>query len=114
AHDGNAVERALRQARVARVAFLEDDLQALVLRPLARKADEVARPVDAGHVLEAAPGELQAVAALAAAQVEDGAVRLDGGGRHDEVDLTPRVLDVLDDVAVGLDVEGIEKLAPPL
>src|SRR5690606_13025359 len=29
------------------------------------------------------------------------------------VDLAPRVLDVLDDVAVGLDVEGIEKLAPP-
>src|SRR4029077_12692014 len=53
------------------------------------------------------------VAALAAAQVEDMAVRLDGGGRDDEVHLAARVLRVLDDIAVGLDVEGVEELAPP-
>src|SRR5690606_24289118 len=52
--------------------------------------------------------------ALLAAQVEDRAVRVDRGGRHDEVVLAPGVLDVLDDVAVGLHVEGIEELAPPL
>ena len=32
----------------------------------------------------------------------------------DEVDLAARVLRVLDDVAVGLHVEGVEELAPPL
>ena len=114
AHDGDAVEAVLGQARVARVAFLEQDLQALGLRALLGQADEIARAVDAHDVLEAAAGQLQAVAALAAAQVEDLAVRLDGGGGDDEIDLAPRVLAVLDDVAVGLDVERIEQFAPPL
>ena len=53
------------------------------------------------------------MAALAAAQVEDLAVRLDGRGGDDEIDLAARVLGVLDDVAVGLHVERVEKLAPP-
>ena len=48
------------------------------------------------------------------AEVEDLAVRLHRRRRQDEVDLAPRVLDVLDDVAVGLDVERVEQLAPPL
>ena len=82
AHDGDAVEAVLRQARVARVAFLEHDLQAFVLRALLGEPHEIARAVDARDVLEAAAGELQAVPALAAAQVEDVAVRLDRGGRR--------------------------------
>ncbi len=114
AHDGDAVEARLRQPRVARVAFLEHDLQPLGLRALLGEAHQVARAVDAGDVLEAAAGELEAVAALAAAQIEDLAVRLHGRGGEDEVDVAARVLDVLDDVAVGLDVERVEKLAPPL
>ena len=114
AHDGDAVEARLRQARVARVAFLEHDLQPLGLRALLGEAHEIARAIDAGDVLEAAAGELDAVAALAAAQIEDLAVRLHGRRGEDEVDVAPRVLGVLDDVAVGLDVERVEKLAPPL
>src|SRR5690606_18820736 len=114
AHDGDAIEAALRQPRVPRVTFLEDDLKAFTLGTLARKADEIAGPVDTSDIPEAAPGQLQAMTALPAAQVEDRAVRVDRGGRHDEVDLAPGVLDVLDDVAVGLHVEGIEELAPPL
>ena len=114
AHDGDAVEAHVGQTRVARVAFLEHDLQPLVLRPLLGEAHEIAGAVDAGHVLEAAACQLQAVAPLAAAQVEDVAIGLDRGAGDDEVDLAPRVLRVLDDVAVGLDVEGVEKLAPPL
>src|SRR6185503_15518421 len=56
----------------------------------------------------------QAVPALAAAQVEDVAVRLDGCGRDDEIHLAAGVLQVLDHVAVSLDVERVEELAPPL
>ena len=52
--------------------------------------------------------------ALAAAQVEDVAVLLHLGRRYDEVDLATRVLAVLDDVAVGFHIEGIEELSPPL
>ena len=92
AHDGDAVEARLRQARVARVAFLEDDLQPLVLRALLGEAHEIARAVDAGDVLEAAARQLEAVAALAAAQIEDLAVRLHGRGGEDEVDVAARVL----------------------
>ena len=65
-------------------------------------------------MLEAASSELQAVAALAAAQVEDLAVRADGRRGENEVDLPAGVLDVLHDVAVGLHVEGVEEAAPPL
>ena len=114
AHDGNAIDAVLRQPRVARVAFLEQHLQAFVLRALLGEPHEIARAVEAHDVLEAAPRQLQAVPALAAAQIEDVAVRLDRRRGDDEVDLAARVLDVLDDVAVGLDVEGVEELAPPL
>ena len=65
-------------------------------------------------MLETAPGELEAVTALTAAQVEDLAVGLNGGGGNDEIHLPPGVLQVLDDVAVGLHIKGVEKLAPPL
>ena len=100
--------------RVARVAFLEDDLQALALRPLLGQPHQIARAVEAHDVPEAAPGELQAVPALAAAQVENVAVLLDLGRRYDEIDLAARVLAVLDHVAVGLHIQGIEELTPPL
>src|SRR5581483_3152129 len=58
--------------------------------------------------------ELKAMAALAAAQVEDVAVLLDLGGGDDEVNLAAGVLEILDHVAVGLDVESVEELSPPL
>ena len=102
------------QARVAGVAFLEQHLQALALGALLGEPHQVARAVEAHHMLEAAPGQLQAVPALAAAQVKDMAVRLHRRRRDDEVHLAARVLQVLDHVAVGLDVEGVEELAPPL
>ena len=60
---------------------LKSDLQALALRPLLGEAHQIARAVEAHDVPEAAPGELQAVPALAAAQVENVAVLLDLGGR---------------------------------
>ena len=113
AHDGNAVEAAFRQPRIARVTFLEDDVQAFVLGAFARQPDEITRAVDTRNALEAAACQFQAVAALSAAQVENGAVRLNGRCRHDEVDLAPRVLAVFDDVAVRLYVKSIEEFAPP-
>ena len=58
--------------------------------------------------------KLQAVPALAATQVENVAMLLHLGSRHDEIDLATRVLEVLDDIAVGFHIEGIEELSPPL
>jgi hypothetical protein len=54
------------------------------------------------------------VPALAAAQVENVAMLLHLGSRNDEIDLATRVLEVLDDIAVGFHIEGIEELSPPL
>jgi hypothetical protein len=81
---------------------------------LAGEPDQVARAVDAHDVLEAAARQLDAVAALAAAQVEDGIVARDAGRCDDEVDLAARVVVVLDHVAVGFHVQRVEQLAPPL
>ncbi len=53
------------------------------------------------------------MAALAAAKIENLAVRLNGSGGGNEIHLAARVLIILDHVAVGLDVQRIEKLAPP-
>src|SRR5262249_17322156 len=114
AHDGNAIHDVLREPWVARVTFLEDALQALALRPLFGEPHQVARAVKPHDVAKAASGKLQAVSALAAAQVENLAVWLDLGGRYDEVDLTARVLAILDHVTVGLHIEGVEELPPPL
>src|SRR5262249_22792342 len=85
-----------------------------VLPPLFGEPHQVARAVKPHDVAKAASGKLQAVSALAAAQVENLAVWLDLGGRYDEVDLTARVLAILDHVTVGLHIEGVEELPPPL
>ena len=93
---------------------LNSDLQAFVLGALLGESHEVAGAVEPHHVLEAAARQLEAVPALAAAQIEDVAVGLDRRRGDDEVDLAARVLDVLDDIAVGLHVQRVEELAPPL
>ena len=53
---------------------LNSTCSAFALRPLLGEPHEVARAVEPHHVLEAAPGELEAVPTLAAAQVEDVAI----------------------------------------
>src|SRR3546814_8435020 len=80
AHQADAVEARLRNAELARVAFLEGDRQTLLLGTLAAEAHEVARTVDAVDVAEAAPRKLQAVPALAAAAAGPPAVRLRPAG----------------------------------
>src|SRR5262245_65202227 len=113
AHDGNAVHAVLRKPRVARIPLLEQHLQSLALGPLLGQAHEIARAVQSHHVLETAAGQLEAVPSLSAAKVEDVAIRLNGRPRSDEVYLAAGVLQVFDDIAVGLHVQGIEKLPPP-
>ena len=83
------------------------------LGALARQPHQVARAVDAGDVLEAAPRQLQHVAPLAAAQIEDPVVGLQPGAAHQQVDLLLGVAVVLDDVAVGFEIERVEERAPP-
>src|SRR5262249_15462264 len=114
AHDGNAVHAVLRQPRIARLPLPEQHLHTLARGALLGQPHQIARTVEPHDVLEAAPRQLQAMATLAAAQVEDVAIGLDGGGGDDEVHLATGVLQVFDDVAVGLHIKGIEEFAPPL
>ena len=105
AEDADAVEAALTDAELARVALVEGEREATLLGALARQAHEIARAVDAGDVLEAAPRELERVPALAAAQVEDAVVRLEARGADERLDLLLGIAVVLDHVAVGLEIE---------
>src|SRR6185312_12389651 len=113
AEDRDAVKAAVGRAELARVALVEGDAEAALAGALARQAHEVARAVDAGHILEAASRQLQHVPPLAAAQIEDAIVGLEAGAFHQQIDLLLSVAVVLDDIAVGLEVERVEERAPP-
>src|SRR5688572_32785045 len=107
------MELAVAEAEAPGVAFMKRHLQIALPGALAGEADQVARAVEPGDVPEAATGEFQRMASLAAAQIEDTLVALDAGAADQQVDLLPGVAVVLDDVAVGFEVERVEQGAPP-
>ena len=80
----------------------------------ASESHEVPRPIQSSDVLIAPLGELQCVAALAAAQVEDSIVALDSCGLDQQIDLFDGVLLPLNNVAIRLQVERVEKALPPV
>ena len=102
------------EAEFSRVALLEGDVEVGAFGPAAGEADEVARAVDTVDVVESAAREFEAMASLAATYVEDAVVRFEGRFTDEEVDVPRRVGLVLDDVAVGFEVEGVEEGAPPV
>ena len=114
AEERDAIERAFGDAEAAGVALVEARDQPLLLGALARQPDQIARAVDAGDPAEAAPRQLQAVPALAAAQVQYAIAGLEPGAFDGEIDLALGVRFVLDDVAVGLEVERVEQALPPV
>src|SRR6185312_13068372 len=89
--NADAVKAAFGHAEPARIAFMEGSGEAALARPLARQPHEIARAVDAGDLLEAAPGEFESMPALAAAEVEDAVVGLEPDAAHQQVDLLHRV-----------------------
>src|SRR5260221_5823046 len=72
------------------------------------------RQVDAGHAAEPAARQFDGMAPLAAAEVEYAVVRrkIDAGDHR--VDIRLGVRRVLEDVAIGLEIEIIEDLMPPV
>ena len=114
AQNGDAVEGGVGGGKRAGVALEEIDGEACGAGAAARELDEVVRAVEAGEVAEAAAGEFETVAALTAAQVEHAGAGLEAGGGEEEVDVGGGVGGVFHDVAVSLDVGGVEERAPPV
>src|SRR6185437_12360992 len=112
AEDRDAVKAAVGRAELARVALVEGDAEAALAGTLARQPHQIARAIDAGDVLEAAPRQLQHVPPLTAAQIEDAVIGLEAGASHQQIDLLLGVAVVLDDVAIGLEIERVEERAP--
>jgi hypothetical protein len=93
---------------------VEGNIHAALLGAFAGEPDQVARAINARDVMVAAPREFEGMAALSAAEVKDFVVGLEPRGLDEEVDFLDGVLVVLDDVAVGFQVERSEKRTPPI
>src|SRR5439155_21327770 len=77
-------------------------------------ADWIARAVEPGDMGKAAAREFERMAPLTAAQVEDAVIALEPDAADQQVDFIGRVAVVLNDVAVGFEVEGVEQGTPPV
>ena len=114
AQQADAMKFGLAEAKAPCVALVERDLQVALPGAFAREADQIARAVEPGDMRKAAPGEFERMAALAAAQIEDAVVPLEPDGADQEVDLLAGVPVVLDNVAIGFEIERVEQSAPPI
>ena len=92
-------------AKTPRIALVKRDLQIALPGAFASETDQVARTVEPGDVRKAAAGELERMAALAAAQIEDAVVALEADRSNQEIDLFAGVAVVLDHIAVGFEIE---------
>ena len=54
------------------------------------------------------------MAALPAAQIEDSIIGLECGGPNQRVDFASRIAVILDDVAIGLEIDRVEQRPPPI
>ncbi len=114
AEDDGAVELARLAAGPAAIALEEFDREISVAGAAAGEIEEVVREIDAGDVLEAAARQLQGMPALAAAEVEHAIAGLEGDGVDHGLDVGAGVVVVLEDVAVGLEIEIVEDRPPPV
>ena len=113
-HQTDAIEVPIAEPEAARVALAEVHGDADIPGALSRQADEIARTVDSGNMRKAAPRQFDRVPALSAAQVEDPIVRFEPDGANQKIDIARRAGAILDDVAVGLQVDGVEQCPPPI
>src|SRR5439155_3160857 len=101
------------EPEAAGIAFVERDLQISLPGALAGEADQVARAVEPGDMLKAALRQFERVPSLTAAQVEDAVVAFETGTADQQIGLLLGIAVVLDDVAIGFEVERVEQRAPP-
>src|SRR6202048_3205700 len=108
------MEFGVAETKAPRIAFVKRDLEVSLPRALAGEADQITGAIEPGDVGKAAPRQLERMSALATAQIEDAIVALEADTSDQELDLVGRVAIVFDYVAIGFEVEGVEKGAPPI
>src|SRR5690606_118632 len=113
AQDRHVILARFGKPHAAGVSFLEGDLASFRPGAAPRKPNQIARPVDAGKAGIAPSREFQQMSALAAADVQNAGLGRHARRLYDLVDLVRGIAVVLDDIAIGLEVERIENLAPP-
>ena len=114
AEDAYAIEFAVAEAKIARVAFVKRWLLLGLLGALAREADQIARAIEPSNALKTAPRQLERMAPLPAAQIENAMVRFQPGAGDQQIDFFDGVALVFEYVAVGFEIEGVEQRAPPI
>ena len=114
AHEVDAIELPAFGQAFPRIALAKRDRQRRRSRPLPGELNEKARMIETGDVVEPTPGKLKRVAALAAAQVQDSVAMRKGRRRDQDVDLLGSEPVILDDVAVGAQVERAKQRTPPI
>src|SRR5439155_22599306 len=101
------------EPEAAGIALVERDLQITLPGAFAGEADQVARAVEPGDMLKAALRQFERVPSLTAAQIEDTVGAFETGTADQQIGLLVGVAVVLDDVAIGFEVERVEQRAPP-
>ena len=112
--NADAVKVTVAKTKPPGVAFVKRDLQIALLRALASQADQIAGAIEPDDIGEASVGELERMAPLTAAQIENAVIALEPDAADQQVDFIGRVAIVLYDVAVGFEVERVEQRAPPV
>src|SRR6516225_8976198 len=110
----DAVKLGVAEAKAPRIALVERNREVALLGTLAGETDQIARSVEAGNMRKAAPGKLERIAALAAAQIENTIVAFEPDGTNEEIHFLAGVAVVLDHVAIGFEIERVEQGAPPI
>ena len=105
AEQRDTVQRRLGQAKLPGVGFSKRDVQPGFRCPSLGKAHEIAGAVDANDAGEASPCQFNAMAALSAAQVENGTVRRKRHRFQKKVDVLGGILLALNNVAIGLEID---------
>ena len=113
-HHHGAVERAFRRPELAGIAFAEGRRHGLRPGTPAGQADQISRTVDPGNVAKTATGEFEGVTPLTAAQIEHAVVRHKTGRGNQQIDVLTGIFPVLDNIAIGFEVQGVEKAGPPV
>ena len=108
------MKRGVFGAELPGVALVDRDREMGVSGPFPGKPDKIPRSVDPGDTGESGASEFESMPSLAAAEIENVVVGLQKGDLHDHFDLASRVFGIFNYIAVGLEIQRIEKGPPPI
>src|SRR5467141_3013295 len=108
------MEFGVAETKASGIAFVKRDLEVSLLGALAGEADQIAGAIEPNDLGKATSRKFERVSALATAQIEDAIVAFEADTADQKLDFIGRVAVVFYYVAVGFEIEGVEKGAPPI